>query len=112
MNIQEYDRDGVTILALHGDLMGGPEALELNEAMNALLDAGKTRLVLDFAGVDRMNSSGLGILINALGNFKQNGGTVKLAALQPRIEHLLKVTRLTSIFEVYETVEAAVSSFA
>ncbi len=112
MTIQTYEKNNVTVLTLEGDVMGGPEALQLNETINQLLDQGVTRLVLDLSGVERMNSSGLGIMINALGNFKQNGGNLKLAALNPRISHLLKVTRLTAIFEVYDTVDAAIASFA
>ena len=111
MTIQTYQKHNVTILTLEGDIMGGPEALQLNETINQLLDKGINRLVLDLSGVERMNSSGLGIMINALGNFKQNGGNLKLAALNPRIAHLLKVTRLTAIFEVYDTVDAAIASF-
>ncbi len=112
MTIETYQKDQVTVLTLEGDVMGGPEALLLNETINQLLDKGVTKLVLDLSGVERMNSSGLGIMINALGNFKQNGGNLKLAALNPRINHLLKVTRLTAIFEVYDTVDAAIASFA
>ncbi len=112
MTIQETQQGDVTILSIQGEVMGGPEALELNEKMNHLLDNGRKKVVLDLHGVDRMNSSGLGIMINALGNFKQNGGDLKLAALNARIEHLLKVTRLTSIFEVYDTIDAAIASFS
>ncbi len=112
MTIETYQKGQVTVLTLEGDVMGGPEALLLNETINQLLDKGITKLVLDLSGVERMNSSGLGIMINALGNFKQNGGNLKLAALNPRINHLLKVTRLTAIFEVYDTVDAAIASFA
>ncbi len=112
MTIQETQHNEIIVLSVSGELMGGPEALELNEKMNQLLDDGRKKVVLDLHGLERMNSSGLGIMINALGNFKQNGGDLKLAALNPRIEHLLKVTRLTSIFEVYDTVSAAIASFS
>ncbi|NOX38069.1 MAG: STAS domain-containing protein [Calditrichaeota bacterium] len=111
MTIETQEKDQVVILQLDGDVMGGPEALQLNEEINRLLDAGKTRVVLDLSRVERMNSSGLGILINAVNVFKQNGGRLKLANLNKRILHLLNVTRLMHIFEVYDTVDAAVESF-
>ncbi len=111
MNIQKEEKEQVVVLHLDGDVMGGPEALRLNEEINRLLDAGKTRVVLDLGNVERMNSSGLGIMINAVNMFKQNGGKLKLANLNKRIRHLLDVTRLLPVFEVYRTVDQAVQSF-
>ena len=67
-------------------------------------------MVIDLVQVERMNSSGLGILINALHTFRQNGGALRLAGPTPLVQNLLKITRLDSLFESYETVDAAVAS--
>lgn len=91
--------------------MGGPEAVKLNEEINQLLDDKQKKLVLDLSKVNRMNSSGLGILINALTTFKQNGGELKLASMTDRVQGLLVITKLNTIFETYDTVDAALNSF-
>jgi len=111
MNILTEKRNEVTILHLEGDLLGGPEAVKLNEEINRLLDAGQTRLVIDLGQVERMNSSGLGIMINALSTYRQNGGQLKIAHLRDRVRNLLSTTRLDNIFEIYDTIDAALASF-
>jgi len=111
MNILTEKRNDVTILHLEGDLLGGPEAVKLNEEINRLLDAGQTRLVIDLGQVERMNSSGLGIMINALSTYRQNGGQLKIAHLRDRVRNLLSTTRLDNIFEIYDTIDAALASF-
>ena len=101
----------VTVIRLVGDVMGGPEAVKLNEEINQLLDKQKKKLIIDLGRVNRMNSSGLGILINALTTFRQNGGELKLASLSDRIKALLTITKLSTIFETYDTVDSAINSF-
>jgi len=66
---------------------------------------------MDLGGVNRMNSSGLGIMINALTTFQQNGGSLKLARVSPVVQNLLKITRLDSIFDSFDSVEDALGSF-
>ncbi|RMI02058.1 MAG: anti-sigma factor antagonist [Calditrichaeota bacterium] len=111
MTITERTQNNITVLRLEGDVMGGPEASTLNEEINRLLDEGKLQVVIDLEPVKRMNSSGLAILINAMGTYKQNGGQLKLAAPGSLVHNLLKVTRLDSYFEIYDSVDAAVTSF-
>ncbi len=111
MEIEEKKIGEVTVLRLAGSLMGGPEAVALNETLNRLLDEGALKLVLDLHEVERINSSGLGILIRALTTYKTNGGALKLARVSPKVDNLLVMTRLNTILETFETVEAAVQSF-
>jgi len=111
MQISEKKENDVTVLNLDGSLMGGPEAVSLNEKINRLLDEKSLKVVLNLEQVERVNSSGLGILIKVLTTFKRNGGELKLAHVNPKIENLLVVTKLNTIFESYETEESAVNSF-
>ena len=111
MNILHKVIDDVVVLSIDGDVMGGPEAGQLVEEINRLLDENSLKMVLDLGNVNRMNSSGLGIMINAQTTFKQNGGTFKLANLTPLVENLLKITRLDTVFESYATVDLAIASF-
>ena len=111
MNLAKEPHGGIIIIKLEGDVMGGPEAVKLNEEINRLLDEGALKVVIDLGEVNRMNSSGLGILINALTTYKQNGGNLKLANPTPIVKNLLDITRLKDIFEIYDRLESALDSF-
>ena len=111
MKLTKRSQNALTIIGLDGDVMGGPEAVKVNEEINRLLDEGTLKVVIDLGRVNRMNSSGLGILINALTTYKQNGGDLKLANPTPIVKSLLDITRLNDIFEIYDSLESALNSF-
>ena len=111
MKISEKQIDDVIVLDLQGSLMGGPEAVSLNDAINRFLDQQSLKLVINLSSVERVNSSGLGILIKALTTFKTNGGELKLAHVNENVENLLSITKLNTILESYDTEDAAVKSF-
>lgn len=111
MKISEQQIKNIEVIKLDGNLMGGPEAVSLNEKINHYLDEKKLKLVINLGSVERVNSSGLGILIKALHNYKSNGGELKLACVTPTLNKLLHITKLDTIFESYETVDAALNSF-
>jgi anti-sigma B factor antagonist len=111
MEINQEHINNICVIRLEGNVMGGPEAVRVNDIINQLLDDDEQRLIIDLGEVNRMNSSGLGILINALTTFKQNGGELKLANLTERVKGLLAITKLNTIFESYDTVDAAIDSF-
>jgi len=108
MNISE--QNGITILALSGKIMGGPQAVEINEQINTLIDQGKRRIIIDLKDVEWMNSSGLGILIGAITTLRNNNGSLILVNISERIENLLKITKLHNLFTIYPDVETAVKS--
>jgi len=111
MKISEKHITDVVVLNLEGSLMGGPEAVTLNETVNRYLDEKTLKLVLNLKSVERVNSSGLGILIKALTTFKTNGGVLKLANVNPNVKNLLVITKLNTILDSYDSVDAAVKSF-
>ncbi len=111
MTITEKTAGKITLLEFSGKIMGGPDAGVLNDKLHELLDQNQTRLVADLGEVDWMNSSGLGILIQALNTMRNNGGDLKLANVTERIKNLLMITKLTRIFEIFDKVEDAVASF-
>jgi anti-sigma B factor antagonist len=111
MKISEKRITDVMVLNLEGSLMGGPEAVSLNETVNRYLDEKTLKLVLNLHSVERVNSSGLGILIKALTTFKTNGGVLKLANVNPNVKNLLVITKLNTILDSYDSVDAAVKSF-
>ena len=111
MNTQVTERDGVVIISLSGKIMGGPEAGQINDQINNLIDAGKIRIIIDLKHVEWMNSSGLGILIGAITTLRNNGGKMILANVSERIENLLKITKLISVFEIEKDVDKAITAF-
>ncbi|MCB0282920.1 MAG: STAS domain-containing protein [Calditrichaeota bacterium] len=110
MNTQVSERDGVVVISLSGKIMGGPEAGQINEQINNLIDSGKIKIVIDLQNVEWMNSSGLGILIGAITTLKNNGGRMILANVSERIENLLKITKLISVFDIESDVDADVQA--
>jgi anti-sigma B factor antagonist len=111
MNITTTISGDVAVVALKGNLMGGPDASALNGKLHELIDAGSTRVVLDLSGVEFINSSGLGLLIGGASTLKNLGGALKLASASEKILALITITKLTSVFQTYPTVAEAVASF-
>jgi len=101
----------VTVIQLNGNVMGGPDATSLNEELHKLVGEGKKKVVVDLGDVKFMNSSGLGMLIRALTTMRNAGGDMKLARASEKIESLLMVTKLITVFDHYEKVEEASRAF-
>ena len=101
----------VTVIQLNGNVMGGPDATSLNEELHKLVNGGKKKVVVDLGNVKFMNSSGLGMLIRALTTMRNAGGDMKLARASEKIESLLMVTKLITVFDHYEKVEEAEKAF-
>lgn len=111
MKFDVAQQGSVTVISLQGSIMGGPDATLLNSQLHELITAQKKQVVLDLAGVEFMNSSGLGMLIGGASTLKNAGGKLKLANASEKILALIKITKLTPLFEQYDSVKAAVSSF-
>ena len=111
MRMSEREEAGVVVLEPKGKIMGGPDAGAIKERLHKLIDQGKKKVVVDLGGVSWMNSSGLGILIGGLTTMRNNGGDLKLAAATEKVQNLLMVTKLISIFESFDTAKEAVASF-
>ena len=111
MNYSVSEKDGIVVISLTGKIMGGPEATEINEKFHQLIDEKKLHIVIDLHNVEWMNSSGLGILIGAVTLLRNNQGKLLLINVSDRIQNLLKITKLSGIFETSESLEAAISSF-
>jgi len=111
MNYTVSEKDGIVILSLAGKIMGGPEATEINDKINQLIDEKKLKIVIDLKNVEWMNSSGLGILIGAVTLLKNNDGTLFLIHVSDRIKNLLKITKLNTVFELRNSLKEATVSF-
>lgn len=111
MKVHTYTKDGVIIVEPRGKLMGGPDVGELDEKLYALLGKQEKKVVLDLGKTDWISSSGIAILIHHYNKFKEGGGNLKLANLTKKIQEIIAITKLTLVFEVYDTLEAALESF-
>ena len=111
MKLKTTSQGTVTVIAPEGNLMGGPDASELNARLHALVDEKKTSVVIDLTDVKFINSSGLGLLIGGLTTMREAGGDIKLACASSKILDLLKVTRLSGLIDHHVTVREAVASF-
>ena len=111
MDITTSDRDGVTVITLDGDALGGPDGSAMHDALHSAKGDAPARVVVDLARVRHMNSSGLGMLIGALTTARSSGGDLRLAAPGERVVALLDVTQLSDVFQSFDTVDAAVASF-
>lgn len=101
----------VMVLGPKGKIMGGPDATLLHDQLHEFIDQNKKKVVIDLAKVDWMNSTGLGILISGLTTLRNNGGELRLANVTGKIQSLLTITKLITVFESYDSVEDAVASF-
>lgn len=111
MKIREEIKGNVAIIHLEGKVIGGPDATMFHGKLHEIVNAGKKRVVIDLAKVERMSSIGLGMLTSALTTVKNVNGELKLANVTKGIESLLTLTQLVKIFSTYDSIDKAVESF-
>jgi anti-sigma B factor antagonist len=112
LNIKERERDGVTILDLSGKITIGEGSVQLREAVRRLLDSGNKKILLNLGDVSYVDSSGIGELVSSYTTTNNNGGQLKLLNLTKKIQDLLMITKLLTVFQTFEKEQEAVASFA
>ncbi|MCC5940150.1 MAG: STAS domain-containing protein [Balneolaceae bacterium] len=111
MSFNVSERYNCVIIEFKGNVMGGPDAVSLNEKIHELIDNNRTNLVVDLSKVKFMNSSGLGMLIGALTTMRKAGGDLRIANATDKIESLLIITKLITVFKHFKSVDEAIESF-
>jgi anti-sigma B factor antagonist len=102
--------EGVMIVDCSGRLIFGEESASLRDMVKKLL-SDNPRLVMNLREVNHIDSGGLGTLVSLFTTARNAGGAVKLASLSKRVGDLLQVTKLLTIFEVFDDEDAAARSF-
>jgi anti-sigma B factor antagonist len=110
MNIIERTLNNVTVMDLEGNLALEDNAL-FRKHVNAIIEAGSHKLIVNMVRVPYMDGGGLGELISCHTTLQRMSGRIKLLHLSDRLEHLLVITRLTGVFETFDSEPAAVASF-
>lgn len=111
MKFSTLDHDGIAVLTLEGNILGGAEATQLNDMVHHLIDEGRTRLVIDLGSVALMNSSGIGAIISGMTTLRNVGGDLRIACANEKIQQLLLITKLHSVLHAHASVEDAKRSF-
>jgi anti-sigma B factor antagonist len=111
MKIVERQVGDVVILDLHGKILIGEGDDALREAVTKLADAGKTKILLNLADVPYVDSAGLGEIVRTYTTVSRKGGKLKLLNLTKKIQDLLSITKLLTVFETHESEDEAVRSY-
>lgn len=112
MKSSSRQRDGVVILDLSGRIILGEGSAALRDAIRDFVAKGEKLILLNLAEVHYIDSSGLGELVAAFTSVRNQGGALKLLKLTRKVHDLLQITKLYTVFEVYDDEATALRSFA
>ena len=102
--------DGIIVVDCVGRIVLGEESADLRDTVKQLVAKG-ARIVLNLGGVNYIDSSGLGTLVSLYTTAQTGGASIKLASLTKRVGDLLQVTKLLTVFDVYDNEQQALDSF-
>ena len=103
--------DGVTIVDLSGRITLGEGSVVLRDTVRDLLSKGQKKILLNLGDVNYIDSSGIGELVSGFTSVANQGGTLKLLGLTKRVKDLLQITKLYTVFEVFDDEAKALGSF-
>lgn len=111
MKIGVRNRQGVTILEPKGKITIGAGDIALRDSVMEALDSGSRKILINLKDVSTIDSSGIGELVAAYTTVTNRGGRLKLVGLPPKVNDILQITQLVTVFEVMDSEEEAVDSF-
>jgi anti-sigma B factor antagonist len=104
--------DGVTVLDLSGKITLGEGSVTIRDAVRDVLATGSTKILLNLADVNYIDSSGIGELVSALTAVKNAGGELKLLQLTKKVKDLLQITKLYTVFDIFDEEGEAIASYS
>jgi anti-sigma B factor antagonist len=111
LDITERERESIKILDLKGRLTVGPPASQLRAVITRLIADGHSNIILNLAEVDYIDSTGLGTMVICFTSLQKAGGNLKLLNLNKRNVELLLLTKLSTVFQLFNDEQDAVNSF-
>lgn len=111
LNIKERQAGDVTVLDLEGNVIMGGGSAELRSAIRRLISEGRKKILLNFAQVKYVDSSGIGELVASVVSIGSRGGQMKLINLSERVDEVMGISNLLSIFEVYDDESKALNDY-
>jgi anti-sigma B factor antagonist len=111
INIRERQAGDVIVLDMDGRITMGEGSIALRSAVRRLLEEGKKKILLNLAGVGYIDSSGIGELVSSYTAVSKEGGQLKLLSLTKKLQDLLTITKLLTVFDVYDKESDALGSF-
>ena len=111
LNIRERQAGDVTVLDMDGRITIGDGSIALRSAVRRLLEEGKKKILLNLAGVGYIDSSGIGELVSSYTAIGKENGQLKLLNLTQKLQDLLTITKLLTVFDVYENEAEALNSY-
>jgi len=110
-SIKTREKEGILILDMEGPFVAGEPAAAFRDKVREALAAGKRNLILNLAGVDYIDSTGLGEMVFCFTTLQKKGGRLALLNLNSRHIELLVLTKLSTVFDVFDDEQSAVNSF-
>ncbi len=111
LTIASREVDGVTVLDLSGRITLGEGSVQIRDAIRELIGKGQKSVLLDMGDVNYIDSSGLGELVSAYTSAKNQSAALKLLKLTKKVHDLLQLTKLYTVFDIYDDEAAAIASF-
>ena len=111
LDVKPRSAGDVTILDLSGEVRIGEGAVSLRDGIRKLVDEGKNKILLNLSGVKYIDSTGIGELIANYTTVSRQGGQLKLLNLTDRVQNLLVITKLLTVFDSYDNEADALKSF-
>jgi len=111
LTITSREVDGVTVLDLNGRITLGEGSVQLREAIRDLISKGSKTILLNMGDVNYIDSSGLGELVSAYTTAKNQGSQVKLLSLTKKVKDVLQLTKLYTVFDIYDDEASAIGSY-
>ena len=111
LEMHEKEAEGIIVLELHGRLVAGPDSSDFRRKIADLISSGHKSIILDMKRVDFIDSTGLGTLVVAHTQLQKVGGAVKLLNVSKRNMQLMVLTKLSTVFEMFDNEQAAMDSF-
>jgi anti-sigma B factor antagonist len=111
MKTKVRDVGAVRVLDLEGKITIGSGDVELRKSVEDAVAAGHNNILLNLQGITHIDSSGIGEMVGVYTTMTRKGGKMKLVNLTPKINDILQVTQLITVFDVFDSESEAVSSF-